>query len=125
VGDALWLPLPDESFDIVVSVASIKHWPDRRRGLEQIRRVSKRGGLAYVIEVEKNGSKQDVQRFVDRWRLVLPGTRPFLYGYFRLFVAGQGLREEEMATLFRDAGFSSVYVQKIPSEPFLIGLGIK
>ena len=125
VVDALSLPLAGGSFDFVVSAAMIKHLPDRRQGLDQMLRVCREGGWVCVIEVDRDLSWKDTKAFVDRWKRVVPGTRPFLYGYFHRFVAGQGVSENEMITLFGDAGFSSVKVQKVQGQPFVVGLGMK
>ncbi len=124
VGDAMDLQFPAESFHRVLSVASIKHWPDPARGLEQMRRVCKKGGQACVLEVDRNSSWQEARAFVARWRMVLPGTRPLMSAYFHRFVAGQGLDTGEMTSLFRACDFQESHVQKIPDQPFLMGLGI-
>jgi ubiquinone/menaquinone biosynthesis C-methylase UbiE len=125
VVDALRLPLPDDRFDFVVSVAMIKHLPDRGLGLDQMRRVCREGGSVCVIEVDKELSREATRNFVRRWRWVLPGTRPLLHAYFRRFVAGQGLSAQELRALYEDAGFSSVQVQKTQGLPFIIGTGTK
>jgi ubiquinone/menaquinone biosynthesis C-methylase UbiE len=39
------LPLPDESTDIVLSSISFHHWADQERGLQEIARVLRPGGL--------------------------------------------------------------------------------
>ena len=45
VADALNLPFPDCSFDVVASALVINFVPDRPRGLAEMRRVAKPGGL--------------------------------------------------------------------------------
>jgi SAM-dependent methyltransferase len=45
VADALNLPFPDRSFDIVASALVINFIPDRPRGLAEMRRVAQAGGL--------------------------------------------------------------------------------
>jgi ubiquinone/menaquinone biosynthesis C-methylase UbiE len=125
VVDALCLPLPDDCFDFVVSVAMVKHLPDRGLGLDQMQRICKQGGSVCVIEVDKGLSWEATKNFVGRWRWVFPGTRPLLYAYFRRFVAGQGLSVQELSALYEDAGFSSVQAQKTPGLPFVIGMGAK
>jgi ubiquinone/menaquinone biosynthesis C-methylase UbiE len=125
VVDATSLPLADGSFDFVVSAAMIKHLPDRRQGLDQMRRVCREGGSVCVIEVDRDLTWRDTKAFVGRWKRVFPGTRPFLYVYFRRFVAGQGVSEMELSSLFGDVGFTSIEVQKVPGHPLLAGLGIK
>jgi len=125
VADALCLPLADDSFDLVVSAAMIKHLPDRRQCLGQMRRVCREGGTICVIEVDRDLSREAALGFVNRWRWVLPGTRRLCSEYFVRLVAGQGLTERELLSLFGDAGLSSVDVQRAPGEPFVVGIGIR
>ena len=125
VADALCLPLADGSFDLVVSAALIKHLPDRRQGLDQMQRVCREGGTVCVIEVDRDLSREAAAGFVNRWRWVLPGTRRLCSEYFVRFVAGQGLTERELVSLFSDAGLSSVDVQRVPGQPFVVGLGCR
>lgn len=124
VADAGCLPLADDAFDLVVSAAMIKHLPDRGECIRQMRRVCRQGGTVCVIEVDRDLSLEDAAGFVSRWRWVLPGTRRFCSEYFVRFVGRQGVTEGELVTLFRDTGFSSVNVQKVPGQPFVAGVGI-
>ena len=48
VGDAHNIPLPDNFADLVVSRGSIFFWRDKARGLREIERILKPGGVAYV-----------------------------------------------------------------------------
>lgn len=48
VGDAHNIPLPDNFADLVVSRGSIFFWRDKARGLREIQRILKPGGVAYV-----------------------------------------------------------------------------
>jgi ubiquinone/menaquinone biosynthesis C-methylase UbiE len=123
VADALWLPSPDGGFDLVVSAAMIKHLSGRSQGLAEMRRVCREGGTVCVIEVDRDLSREAAMGFVNRWKWVLPGTRRLCSEYFVRFVAGQGLTERELVTLFTDAGLSCVDVQRVPGQPFVVGLG--
>jgi ubiquinone/menaquinone biosynthesis C-methylase UbiE len=51
VGDVASLPFPDASFDVVVSTFSAHHWPDPAKGLEELHRVLRPGGVARVHDV--------------------------------------------------------------------------
>ena len=51
VGDVASLPFPDASFDAVVSTFSLHHWPHPAKGLEEIYRVLRPGGVARIYDV--------------------------------------------------------------------------
>jgi len=51
VGDVASLPLPDATFDVVVSTFSAHHWPDPARGLAEIHRVLRPGGVARIYDM--------------------------------------------------------------------------
>jgi SAM-dependent methyltransferase len=51
VGDVASLPFADASFDAVVSTFSLHHWPDPAKGLEEIYRVLRPGGVARIYDV--------------------------------------------------------------------------
>ncbi len=57
VGDALKLPFPDASFDLVVCSEVLEHIPDYEQALEEIRRIVKPGGQLAVT----------VPRFWPEW----------------------------------------------------------
>jgi ubiquinone/menaquinone biosynthesis C-methylase UbiE len=44
------LPLPDESADIVLSSISFHHWADQKKGLQEIARVLRPGGLLCLAD---------------------------------------------------------------------------
>ena len=48
--DALNLPFPDESFDVVTAAFGFRNLANYQRGLEEIRRVLKPGGEAAILE---------------------------------------------------------------------------
>ena len=45
VAPAEWLPFPDQAADIVMSSLSFHHWADQEKGLQEIGRVLRPGGL--------------------------------------------------------------------------------
>lgn len=56
VGDVSTLPFEDKFFDLVVSTFSLHHWPDRMAGLNEIHRVLKPGGEAWIYDHCKDPS---------------------------------------------------------------------
>jgi len=106
--DALQLPFGAEQFDFAISVASIKHWPDRVRGLQEIFRVLRPGGRLYIIEVFRGASLTDAMAFLKHWRFAT-WPLPFLFAsYFRRFVAGHGLAASELEAFCHRAGFADL-----------------
>ncbi|HVN72759.1 MAG TPA: class I SAM-dependent methyltransferase [Desulfomonilia bacterium] len=95
---ALGLPLPDESIDLVYSVDSIKHWPDRGRGLRECVRVIKPGGMLFISEVNRDCTLGQGMRFVRNWRM--PAVlRPFSVLSFFLFAVLRSLTLDEARAL--------------------------
>lgn len=67
LGDALNLPLSDESFDVVTIAFGLRNLADRDRGLREMRRVLKPGGRLLILEFSQP----------YRW------FRPFYYFYLQ------------------------------------------
>lgn len=66
LGDACSLPFPSNSFDFVYSIASIKHWPDRKAGIEECYRVLNSNGILLIMEVDRNCSDEGIKEFVEK-----------------------------------------------------------
>ena len=118
-GDATALPFEAASFDIVVSVGSIKHWPDGTRGLQEIRRVLVPNGLAFIAEADKNGTDAEIHRFAKKFTAwyVWDGIMRW---YLRRVVFGQSYTREEAQSMAVAAGFTTVLAEKVADWPFLL-----
>jgi SAM-dependent methyltransferase len=51
VGDVAALPFGEASFEVVVSTLSAHHWPDPARGLAEIHRVLRPGGVVWIYDL--------------------------------------------------------------------------
>jgi len=118
-GDAMNLPFEDASFDIIISVASIKHWPDGKRGLQEIRRVLTPNGSAFIGEAAKDATDEEIYRFASKFTAWYVWD-PFMKWYLRRVVFGQSYTRKESELMARAAGFSQVSVEKISESPFFI-----
>jgi ubiquinone/menaquinone biosynthesis C-methylase UbiE len=52
------LPFEDNSFDIVISTASLHHWKQPRESMTEVHRVLKPGGFALLYDLVKNMPKE-------------------------------------------------------------------
>jgi len=123
-GSALALPFEDGGFDVVVSVASIKHWPAPETGLHECVRVLVPGGRLVVIEADRGCHLVDAARFVDRWALPA-AMQPVALAAFRTWVAGQSLDVEEARTLASGLSLSLSRVQRVTGTPAWVIDGVK
>jgi ubiquinone/menaquinone biosynthesis C-methylase UbiE len=113
VGDALDLGFPDHSFDFVLSIASIKHWPNRVAGMREIFRVLRPGGQAFVMEIHRNATRAEIMGFARQWRFAA-WPLPYVFAtYFKRFVTSQGLTADELDAFCSKAGFSVVKPETI------------
>jgi ubiquinone/menaquinone biosynthesis C-methylase UbiE len=112
----------DGSFDAVISVASIKHWPDKVKGLRECVRVLSRGGVLNIIEADRGCHPDDARAFVDGWRIARV-FKPFALFWFRTRVAGLGVDLDEARTLLETLDLSERRVEKINGTPGLLMFG--
>lgn len=118
-GDAMGIPSGKEVFDEVVSVGSIKHWPDGLKGLREIHRVLKHGGWAVISETDREASDEALWRFVRRFHIWFIPDRLLFWG-LRQVVFGQSYSQEELKTLLHDAGFRNIVEQRVSTCPYTI-----
>jgi ubiquinone/menaquinone biosynthesis C-methylase UbiE len=92
-GDAAYLPYPDESFDVALSLHSIYFWQNPLDCLKEIRRVLKPNGTVAITILPK-----------DKWRQNLdPSAMTLYFG-------------EDIASMFSQAGYRNVHVEVPPRE---------
>jgi SAM-dependent methyltransferase len=121
-GSALELPFAAGDFDAVVSIGSIKHWPDAAAGLGECVRVLRPGGRLVVVEVDRGCRWDDARAFVGGWRMP-PILRPLGLALFRTWVAGQALDLDDARALLAGTPLESTRVERIEGTPGLLMLG--
>lgn len=126
-GSALDLPYAGGQFDVVVSVASIKHWPEPERGLSECCRVLRPGGTLLVVEADRGTRLDDLKSFV--YDLRFPRTvrpmLPLLLPVVRTFVHGQSRDLDEMRALGATLPLDGLRVERVPGTPALRLFGRK
>jgi ubiquinone/menaquinone biosynthesis C-methylase UbiE len=114
-GNAMELPLEDGSFDIVISVGSIKFWPDKVRGLREIKRVLVPNGLAFIVESDAGFEEKEFDRYASRFDAWYVSSY-FVKKHMRL-VFSQSITTKEAERIADTAGFEHKFVAKVPEEP--------
>jgi SAM-dependent methyltransferase len=108
VGNAQALPIPEGSFDAAVSGLVINFVPDQMQAVNEMRRVTRRGGIVAGYVWDYAGEMQMMRRFWDGAIALDPAAIPLDEG--RRFPVCQ---PEPMAALFRGAGLDRVQVRPI------------
>jgi ubiquinone/menaquinone biosynthesis C-methylase UbiE len=122
-GDAMGLTLPDATCDVVLSFASIKHWPDPGRGVAEIFRVLAPGGRVVVLEADRDATRSVAERFVARFRWAPALLRRIITEYFVRVVIAQGITAAALERHLVTAGFEAVAVARQADLPGVIGQG--
>ncbi len=123
-GSAMELPWADATFDAVFSCASIKHWPDRARGLRECVRVLAPGGRLLVAEVDRGARLDDARHFVDRWAVPGP-TRELGHALFQRVAAMPSLDADELERLAAPLDLTGRRVFRRPGVPAVFLEGVR
>ncbi|MFO7569974.1 MAG: class I SAM-dependent methyltransferase [Smithellaceae bacterium] len=118
-GNVMNLPFQAGLFDAVVSVGSIKHWPDGLRGLQEIHRVLKPGGRLVISETDMEASDEALRLFIRRFRVWFVPDRLLLWGLSHV-IFGQSYSESGLASVVAQAGFRNITSRRVADCPYVI-----
>lgn len=128
--DALLLPFPDRSFDVATAAFGFRNLVNYRRGLEEMRRILKPGGILAILEfaLPERGIFRHLYGFY--FRRILPRMGNWLsgvqgpYDYLRASVETFPSCDE-FAEWMRAAGFAEVRYLRWTGGTVALHLGIK
>lgn len=126
--DALALPFPDASLDLVTVAFGLRNLSDYRAGLREMRRLLRPSGLAAVLEFSRptNRPWRTLYELYSRWVLPRIGGwisgDPEAYRYLPESVRAFP-RPEQLAALMREAGFSQVEFQAMSGGIVVLHIG--
>jgi ubiquinone/menaquinone biosynthesis C-methylase UbiE len=123
--DVMSLPFADDQFAMVLAVASIKHWIDRLRGVQEMLRVLVPGGKMGIVDVDRDCSRARATRFVEKWRHIPPSSIPFLAKYFQSVVAHQSISLDELVGVLTRAGVVGLEARRYADLPFVFARAAK
>ena len=129
IGDALDLPHPDSTFDVVASALVLTFLPDPNRGVREMARVTCPGGTVASYVWDYAGEMQMMRLFWDIASDLLSSARAVHEG-LRFTLA----RPDELEALFAEAGLKDVVTAPLQIrtrfadfddywQPFLGGVG--
>lgn len=111
--DALQLPFPDATFDLVASAFGFRNLANYETGMREIARVLKPGGEVGILEFSEPGSGPLAGVFRFYFRQILPRVGGAIsgsgeaYSYLPASV-GKFPAPDELASLIKHCGFTSV-----------------
>jgi demethylmenaquinone methyltransferase/2-methoxy-6-polyprenyl-1,4-benzoquinol methylase len=116
--DALQIPVRDGSFDLVTVAFGFRNLVDYPRGLEEMRRVLRPGGVAAILEFSQPPNRVFAAIYNFYSRRVLPALGGALSGSKDAYsYLPESVRKfpsaEELAQKMRDAGFVEVSFERI------------
>ncbi len=112
-GDALLLPFRDDIFDIVSIAFGVRNFENLERGLLEIRRVLKKGGIVAILEFSSPESRFIKKTFSIYFHKILPflgnliSKSDFAYSYLPQSVS-QFPSHKKMKKILEDLGFKKV-----------------
>jgi demethylmenaquinone methyltransferase/2-methoxy-6-polyprenyl-1,4-benzoquinol methylase len=115
--DALTLPFPSETFDLLAAAFGFRNLANYAAGLAEMRRVLRPGGEAAILEFAEPKGALLSRLFQFYFHRVLPGIGGFIsgdaqaYGYLPASVSRYP-DPEAVASLMNQAGFSGVQFER-------------
>ncbi len=115
VASAYDLPFPNETFDAVISTASLHHWHRAEKAFEEIYRVLKKGGKAFIYDINGELPKDIKRNFIRKYG--------WFWGPYFLYVvrAHSSITKKEIESILSrlTVSFSSISLEE---EDFIIKL---
>lgn len=128
--DALTLPLREESFDLVTCAFGFRNLANYRRGLDEILRILKPGGMAAILEFSTPPNRAFASLYHAYSRHVLPRIGAAISGSRRAYeYLPDSVRKfpgaEELAAAMRAAGYVDVRFERMTFGVVALHLGVK
>ena len=113
-GDASAMPFADNSFDLLTCSAAFKNFTQPHKALEEMYRVLRPGGMALVIDLNKDVPLSEIRRYfgaiglgaVDRWMTVAA---------FRFILLRRAYTRAEFEHMLSDIPFGEKEIQIVDS----------
>jgi ubiquinone/menaquinone biosynthesis C-methylase UbiE len=108
-GNASAMPFADASFDLLVCRAAFKNFAEPARALQEMRRVLRPGGRALIVDLRRDVSMKDINRYVDGLGLGF-FSRWFTSFTFRFMLLHRAYTVDAMQQLIAPIGFAKTRI---------------
>jgi demethylmenaquinone methyltransferase/2-methoxy-6-polyprenyl-1,4-benzoquinol methylase len=128
--DALALPFPDETFDVAVSAFVLRNLADMRRGLDEMRRVLRPGGVLGILDFGMPRLPLVRQAYSFYFLKILPRVGQWISGsdgpYQYLPSSVQNFPSiEELQKKAGDAGFLNIRIRRLTAGIAVLLTGVR
>jgi ubiquinone/menaquinone biosynthesis C-methylase UbiE len=113
LGNAAALPMASASVDFVVCRAAFKNFSEPLKALVEMRRVLKSGGTALLIDMRRDVSVAEIQRYVETLG-VSRLNRWFMMVTFRCMLIKRAYPLEEIRRMTAEAGWTDTRIDVMP-----------
>jgi ubiquinone/menaquinone biosynthesis C-methylase UbiE len=110
-GSASDIPFEDGLFDLIVCRAAFKNFSEPLAALNEMHRVLKPGGKAFIIDLRKDASWDEIVAYVDGLH-VSATSAWFMKFTFKHMLLKRAYTEEQMKALARESDFKDGEIAK-------------
>lgn len=109
-GSVADIPFPDNKFDFIICTAAFKNFKDPFVALSQIYRVLRSGGIALIIDMNRNASNQQIEIYTKN--LGANGIdRLFMKFMFKYFLKNGAYTKDEFVNLISKTAFKEYEIK--------------
>jgi ubiquinone/menaquinone biosynthesis C-methylase UbiE len=108
-GNASQMPFEDGSFDFLVCRAAFKNFSDPVGALQEMRRVLRPGRKGVVIDLRRDVSMSEINKYVEGMRLPWM-SRLFTKLTFRFMLIKRAYTQQEFEIMLRQVPFASTRI---------------
>jgi ubiquinone/menaquinone biosynthesis C-methylase UbiE len=109
-GNAAQMPFGENSFDLLVCRAAFKNFSEPEKALQEMRRVLRPGGTGIIIDLRRDTSMTEIQRYIDRMDLNA-WNRWVTMLTFRFMLLKRAYTKQELEKMLEGIGFAKAEVR--------------
>jgi ubiquinone/menaquinone biosynthesis C-methylase UbiE len=115
-GDAANLPYSNNSFNIIICTSAFKNFSDPVKALQEMYRVLKPNGIAYISDFRHDASNKAIDELTDNFMKVKGFSSFFMKWSFKSFLRKRAYTKEQFRAFISKTDFKSYRFQETPVE---------